>query len=283
LCYISKLDVLPSANLRVHLSDDLFLRFAGSETMTRPDFSSMNPNTTLVLGSLSGSKGNINLPPMYSDNVDASLEYYFSKGSSVYVAGFSKWVRNFPYSASQYETIGGVQYTISETLSSPKGGTIRGAEIGYTQFYDFLPGAWGGLGMQANYTYVDSSQPYYLGSGTGAYLAAKTTLPNLSRHNFTLIGMYEYGPISARLAYTWRSAFLQSLYAGSGILGIVPLREAGYGWMDASITYNCTDEFAVVLQAGNLLDTMQHTFYNSAPLNYWINDRSFMIGLRYRT
>ena len=33
---------------------------------------------------------------------------------------------------------------------------IRGAEITYQQYFDFLPGAFAGLGVQANYTYSDS-------------------------------------------------------------------------------------------------------------------------------
>jgi len=277
--HLSHTDILPSVNLRFHFTDELQLRFAASRTMTRPNFSSMNPNTTLNLGSLSGSKGNINLPAMYSSNYDLSLEDYFSKTGSVYIAAFSKSVHNFPYSSSYPETIGGVAYTISESLASPAGGSIRGFELGYTQFYDFLPGLWKGLGLQANYTYVDSEQPYYIGNA----LAQTTTLPNLSKHSFNLIGMYELDPVSIRVAYTWRSSFLQSLYTGDNV-GNVPVKEAGFGWLDASFTYNFTDQIAGYLQGQNLLNTMQHTYYgvSYSPANFYLNDRQIIIGVRYK-
>jgi len=272
-------DILPSVNLRFHFTDELQLRFAASRTMTRPNFSSMNPNTILNPGSQSGSMGNINLPAMYSSNYDLSLEDYFSKSGSVYVAAFSKSVHNFPYSTTSQETIGGILYTISEQLASSTGGSIKGFEAGYTQFYDFLPGIWKGLGLQANYTYVDSNQPYYIGST----LAQTTTLPNLSRHSFNLIGMYELDPVSIRVAYTWRSSFLQTLYTGTGT-GNVPVKEAGFGWLDASFTYNITDQIAAYIQGQNLLNTMQHTYYNVtySPANFYLNDRQYIFGVRYK-
>ena len=42
--------LLPSLNLRAHLTDDLFLRFAVSKSLTRPEFSSLFPGLTLAAG-----------------------------------------------------------------------------------------------------------------------------------------------------------------------------------------------------------------------------------------
>ncbi len=272
-------DVLPSMNLRFHFNDQLQLRFAASRTMTRPDFSAMNPDTVLISGSLSGYKGNINLPAMYASNYDISLEDYFAKGGAVFIDGFIKSVHNFPYSTTSQETFNGTVYTISEQLASTTGGTIKGFELGYSQFYDFLPGIWKGLGLQANYTYVDSTQPYYIGSK----LTATTTLPNLSRHSFTIIGMYDLKPVSVRLAYTWRSNFLQALYTGLGG-GNIPERQAPYGWLDGSVNYDVDDQFSVYLQGVNLLDTVQHTYfsYTYSPANYWKDGRQIIVGVRYK-
>jgi TonB-dependent receptor len=274
-------DILPSMNLRFHLTDELQLRLAASRTTTRPNFSSMNPNTTLNPGSLSGSEGNINLPAMYSSNIDLSLEEYFSKTGSVYIAGFTKSVHNFPFSTTFQEVIGGLTYTVSEQGASSVGGNIKGFEAGYTQFYDFLPGIWKGLGLQANFTYIDSTQPYYIGSA----LAATTSLQNLSKYSYNVIGMYELDPVSIRVAYTWRSSFLNSLYTGlGGGVGDVPIKQAGFGWLDASLTYNINEHFSAYLQGQNLLNTMQYTYYQYtyAPANYYLNDRQFILGVRYK-
>ena len=40
-------------------------------------------------------------------------------------------------------------------VNEKNGGKIEGAEFAYQTFFDFLPGLWSGLGMQANYTYVN--------------------------------------------------------------------------------------------------------------------------------
>ncbi|MFM9597823.1 hypothetical protein ACKI1O_52035, partial [Streptomyces scabiei] len=48
-------------------------------------------------------------------------------------------------------------------------GTIRGAEFSYSQFYDMLPDAFSGLGLQFNYTYIDQDgleDPNKVSAGT---------------------------------------------------------------------------------------------------------------------
>ena len=75
-----------------------------------------------------------------------------------------------------------------------------GAEIANQQFFDFLPGPFSGLGMQANFTFVDSSAPGPAISGP----PIQVPLELLSKYNYNLVGIYEKGKVSyqsCRLIY----------------------------------------------------------------------------------
>ena len=94
---------LPSLDVSLDLSDNLKARASFSTTIARPSLSSMflkvnagNPDTATYLGGLaSGSRGNAQLLPLKSNNVDLSLEYYYGEGSAVTVAYFNKQIANF--------------------------------------------------------------------------------------------------------------------------------------------------------------------------------------------
>src|SRR3546814_20967077 len=65
--------------------------------------------------------------------------------------------------------------------------------IGGQTFFDFLPGPFDGFGIQANYTYVDSSPPAIIPTEL-------TPLPNLSKSSFNVADLYENGGLWARVA-----------------------------------------------------------------------------------
>ncbi|WP_068085930.1 TonB-dependent receptor [Novosphingobium rosa] len=276
---------LPSANVRFHLAEHLQLRLAGSRTLTRPDFSQLSPALTVVPGQLAASQGNPALSPILSTNADASLEWYFGKSSSLYAATFYKRVKGFIFTRSTPNvSIGGLDgYTLSRPENAGTG-SVKGVEVGYQQFFDFLPGAFSGLGLQANYTYAESSAPTSLVGFTAA-------LPQLSRHSYNLAGIYEKGPISARIAYNYRSSFLSSILAGAftptgGTTQsyIFPVMTKGYGWLDASINFDVTKNLTVSLDAQNLLRTQIQQYYQTPtrPGQYTIDDTQYMIGIRWK-
>jgi len=94
---------LPSLDVSLDLSDNLKARASFSTTIARPSLSSMflktnagSPDTATYLGGLaSGSRGNAELLPLKSNNVDLSLEYYYGEGSAFTVAYFNKQIANF--------------------------------------------------------------------------------------------------------------------------------------------------------------------------------------------
>ncbi|MYN27440.1 TonB-dependent receptor [Duganella levis] len=113
------------------------------------------------------------------------------------------------------------------------------------------------------------------GCDTDARAFGKTPLPGLSRHTVNLALMYEQHGLSLRVAYNWRSRYLLGVnqWGSRGNNGLntnptassflipttnndqafgLPLYQAAYGQVDASIFYDFTDKFRVGLEGTNL-------------------------------
>ncbi len=271
---------LPSLNLRAHLTDKLQLRFAASKNISRPSLSQLNPALTItepgkaqINQEHDTTGGNPYLKPMKSTNLDVSAEWYFSRTGSLTAAGFYKDIKNYiqtGIAARDVTFTDGVTATYNVTsYSNAADAKVKGFELSYQQFFDFLPGALKGLGLQANFTYVDSKAPSPATEGP----VHDVSLEGLSKYNYNIVGIYERGKISARLAYNWRSQFLVTT-SGNGS-GNLPVFEKPFGQMDASITFNVTPHFALTLNGVNLLNTMTSTYYGikTRPRDAIINDR----------
>lgn len=240
-------NVLPSLNLRMKVTDALQFRLALSGAMTRPDFSQLQAYTTLSESaqttsngnnininsvSLTGqASGNPTLKPTTSKQLDLTAEWYFAPAGSLTLAVFDKQIKdiviNELYNKQLLDVNGKpVDFVVTGPVNGADG-VARGFELGYQQYFDKLPGLWSGLGMQANFTFVDShqnlyspvNQAYCTGSNNGAANLAlnlngcdtngrtfgNLPLQNLSRQAYNLALLYDKGPISSRLAYNWRS------------------------------------------------------------------------------
>lgn len=273
-------DHLPSANLRYQFGAGVFLRAAVSKTLTRPSFDQLSPSLTLVPNAINpslnqGSAGNPDLKPIRADNLDVAVEKYINKTTALHLTGFLKKVDGFVSTLSQPEVVDGVVYQVSRPRNSAAA-DIRGLELGYQQMYDFLPSWLSGLGLQANYTYIDSQTQDRL-------LGENVALQNLSRNSVNLIGMYEKGRISGRIAYNWRDQFLSGVANIVGV-GALPIYTKAYGWLDASLNYRFTDSLTMALAGTNLLRTVRSSYYGveTRPQSSWINDTQLSVAVTAR-
>lgn len=277
---------LPSFNLRAKLTDSFQMRFAYSKGLARPNFDQLSTNLTLnnpnqinpATGHPSASSGNPQLNPIRSDNFDVTAEWYFAPTGSLTGGLFYKKVNGFLASGIVTGVFNGTTYDITTQVNSGTG-TVKGVEIGYNQFFDFLPGPLSGLGLQANYTYVDSSvtNPFAL---AGKNVSQQLPLEKLSKHSYNIVGLYEKGPVTARVAWTWRSSYLDQTQ-GSGANGI-PQYAAPYASLDASVSVNLTKQVAISADVVNLNNRMNRIYIGTpaAPLRYELNDRRFGLSLR---
>jgi iron complex outermembrane recepter protein len=265
----NSIDWLPSLNARLALEDDLFLRFAASKTVTRPTFQQLDPglslsaSTATLLGS--GTAGNPNLSPERSTNADLSLEYYFARQNALTGAVFYRKIDGYIQSGITAETIANIVYQVTEPTNAPAG-HIEGAEVGYTQFFDFLPGPFSGLGMQANATYVQGE------------------FQNISKWSYNLIGIYEKGPASFRVAYNWRSGFDVGPAPGGGMQP-GEIYSDSQPWLDLSAAYKVMDRLTITFDATNLLNSYyQDHFGNQAvyPRDTRRFDQTYSVGVRFK-
>lgn len=297
-------EVLPSLNIRAHLRDDLQLRFAASRAMVRPDFNQMQPYTTLAVNfaadgytlnptsPYTGTGGNPNLKPIMADQFDASLEWYFSHTGSLTAAVFYKKIKDYIYSGVSREsfTNNGVtlDFDVTRQMNGEEG-TVQGFEIAYQQFFDFLPGPFAGLGVQANYTYIDSDggrntavnifDPNQTAGGGNLELP----LEGMSPTSYNLAALYERGRISARLAWNWREKYLLTTSAANIN---APVWSEDYGQLDGSIFFTINDRVKLGVQATNL--TQERTILrvghgDRMPRYSWVDtDRRVAAVLRAR-
>ncbi|MDB6092384.1 MAG: TonB-dependent receptor, partial [Gammaproteobacteria bacterium] len=187
----SHINTLPSLNVRFGLDDKDFVRFAYSRAISRPDigllrnYVQMNspvinttpdspyvvynsPTAAHIPANVVGYKfvfnataGNASLLPETADQFDLSFERYYGPNSAVSFGVFYKKLTN----SLSYDNFGrtftnnGATETaqILGPINIKDGGKLKGFEAAYQTFFDFLPGLLSGLGMQANYTYINHS------------------------------------------------------------------------------------------------------------------------------
>ncbi len=295
---------LPSLNLRFGLTDDLIFRLAGSKVLSRPENSYIRNFLTIGLGTsgeLTATAGNPFLLPATAWQFDASLEWYFARVGSLTLNGFYKEIANFFFQDITSRDITSNGITRNVLVRGPANfdgtGKIKGFELAYQQTYEFLPAPFDGFGIQANYTYIESSglPNTFLNAGTPV---TESTVPpgnlpleQLSKHNFNFTGFYEKGPISLRGAYNWRSRFL--LTASDVIFPYYSIFNEPTGQLDASIFVNVSDIFElpgdirIGVQGVNLLNEVTETSqaYSGdpdqlVPRSFFMNDRRFSFILR---
>ncbi len=299
---------LPSFNLSVSLRDDLISRFAVSKALyypslydirnsrsysvavTRTPADTTVPVTSMAVSDLNATGGNPNLKPEESTQFDWTLEWYAGKSTSVTGSFFYKNINNLFRERNAEGSIGGVDY-VGRTQVNDGKGTVKGFEIAYQQFYDFLPGAWAGLGSQLNYTYI---RPSDLGDASGDAISVggsrnefrnftNLPLPGLSKSNANATLIYQHSSIEARLAYTWRSDYLVTRRDSDSF---APIYAEASGYLDASVWYTINDNFRIGLEGSNLLNEMTKTTtqFNQAgvttPKTFSLTDRRYAVSLR---
>lgn len=275
-------DILPSLNLRYEVNKDLVARVAISKTMARPDFgrlAGLNLNDT----SLSGSGGNPYIKPIRSTNFDAGLEWYFAPRAmasiGLYSMDLDSYVSFGSYNATFRNAVASQQaghdvyssYLMSTPLNTT--GEVKGFELAFE-----MPLAYG-FGFNTNYTYAD-------GKETSTTCRAQQTsgashacdLVGTSKNSFNIGGYYESGPISARVAYNYRSAFLNGVDRRSAVY------QDDVGTVMASLSYTVSDNLSVTFEGKDLNNPrlssyLYDSFGGKQPQAVYTNGRQYYVGL----
>jgi iron complex outermembrane recepter protein len=267
-------DILPSMNLRFDLRKDLVGRFALTRTMTRPDYSALAGSRSLSppavidasgFGTGSGTGGNPALKPIRSNNLDASLEWYFAPRSIAsaglyymdlksYV-GFGQVTELHMTQNAQIPTGKDLPYVITVPINI--GATVKGVELAYE-----TPIAHN-FGVQTNYTYANASD-----ENGGAVVGA-------SKNTYNVSGYYEDDKWNARLNYTYRSDFY------SGLDRNTAFSQAAVGTVSASLGFKINDKLAISFEGHNLNNPKLKYFAlnEDQPRSIYQSGRQFYVTL----
>jgi iron complex outermembrane recepter protein len=280
----SYFDVLPSLNVKYDVTQDLLARFAAARTMTRPDYSALAGPVTLtppgVVGSPgavgSGSGSNPDLKPIRSTDLDASIEWYFTKRSLLSATGFYMDLHNYvSYGqvTKNFETFStafpqGILQPYKLTVPVNATGRVEGVELAYQQ------AILENFGLNANFTLANGKQT----STISPVLNGDNRLVGLSKDTYNLGGYYEDEHFSARVDYTYRSAFY------SGLDRQTAFSQDGIGTLSAALGYAYNKHLSLNLDMRNLNNPVLKYFAlnDQQPRAFYQNGRQFYLTARFK-
>jgi iron complex outermembrane receptor protein len=260
--------VLPSANLKFNMSDDVVFRFGASQTMTLPDYSALGASSFGSDLNKTGGGGNPNLKPVLSTNFDGNLEWYFMPRGLLSVGAFAMDLEDYVAFGTEtrmlYSELSNQleAYRVSVPVNS--NGQVTGIELAYEQpIGEFF-------GVNANYTYSDGKTAHTWADGSN-------NLVGNSKDTYNVGAYFENDTFGARVSYTYRSSFL------IGLSGANPYYQDDFGTLSVALSYKPTQWLNISLDALNVNDPSL-TYYQNAniPTAFYSNGRQYYLNLRFK-
>ena len=321
----SYIRALPSLNLTFKPSSTFLWRLAIGQTISPPSYSDDAVGGTIGLQTLNNNPANVGstslpgifngytstvkteLKPQISTNEDLSFEWYPSSSTTYHIDLFNKDIkdlivnniRSLPYTetydlgTTPTAVSGNAQ--VQQDFNATKTSTVEGLEIGARKFFDNLPGVWSGLGIDANYTRIDSHSPDQFAFDMNGNPLTHIPIPLLSNDAFNIALLYDKGPWDARLAYNWRSAYMAGVgngtngsYTPNGSTAVInfdlPVYADSFGQLDGSVSYKINDHWKVDAQITNLLDGIPKTKMEILQgvfetRSWFLEDRRYQISI----
>jgi iron complex outermembrane recepter protein len=301
---------LPSLNLATDITDDLKLRLAYGESISRPNIRAATPSTRIDTAKINIT--DVVLPgadvdPFSAKSFDLSLEWYNREGSAITLALFKKEIKNFfttvgscdtaalaaygvnvgtlttnalgkcvTDGADAYDSIdpayiaAGEEVNVTQIRNTDATINVKGYELSIQQNLNFLPYPWNGFGGVINYSSTSQDAPL------------QARIPGISDDTYNLIAYYEQGDFGIRFAYNYRTEYeLESVGTFNGE-GNKNVKAAGR--VDMSAYYNVTKNLTLSLKGYNLTDTLyeeyQDTEYQPRAQHY--DGKTFVFLAKYK-
>ncbi|AGH44346.1 TonB-dependent receptor [Paraglaciecola psychrophila] len=159
-------------------------------------------------------------------------------------------------------------------VNNASGGYIRGLELTYTQIYDFLPGAWSGLGVSGSYSFTESEITRTL-SGS----VFSTDLPGLSENVAQFTVFWDYRGFETRLSTRYRDAFVSQQVAVNEQVVNFDSEIV----MDYQASYKINENLSAVFQINNLTDEPTRSYFGKEDLTGTIQffGTQYFLGVTY--
>ncbi|WP_233221963.1 TonB-dependent receptor [Allosphingosinicella deserti] len=310
-------DWLPAANIAFFPTENIIVRAAVSNVITRPTLGQLTPGGAVDGFNYRINFGNPFLDPFRATAYDLAFEYYFAPQSIFSVALFKKDIQSFPVASTITGTFAstglptsvipasspaainpeGQQWTIN-TFINGSGAKVKGMEVSLQAPFSFLPGVLKNFGGIVNATFIDSSATYGLSGpvtvanvgapsfafGPNVPVTASNALSGLSKRAYNGTLYYEDSRFSARVSASYRSGFLDPSTPLSATGNLFEGYNSSIN-VDASVRYKITDQIELSLEAINLTDDYRDRFTDEdANRNYEYNHfgRTIQFGARFK-
>lgn len=242
-------DWFPGLNLRYDVGQNLVLRAAVTKAIGRPNYEQLAPITVVNTEDNEVELGNPDLEPLRSTNYDLAAEYYIGRSGIISVAAFYKKIKGPIYSATTEEsgTFAG-QVLEDAQVTRPvnaDSATVKGIELNAQYELTFLPQPLDGFAVGGSITFVDSKA-----KGIPGRIGETLPLANQSDRVASAYLSYEKYGISARVAYTHRSAYLLE----PGEEAYDDIYVGAFNQWDAKLGYQVTKNATIFLEGSNLND-----------------------------
>jgi TonB-dependent receptor len=288
---------LPSISLAYDLTEDIVLRASAARVMVRPE---------AVVGSGSYStrvefkenevangvhvfevrSGSVDLKPMTAGQFDLGVEWYYRKASAVSLGYFYKDVNNqtrrdilCPASFSNLisglsqvngECLdpGGNVWEITRVYNADKKLRISGVEFSLTHLFNRWPSVWRGLGIQANYTYIDAVAQ-----------EQEIALEDTANKTANFIVFYERNNVALRVTYNYRGEYYyKGFFASNGRM--VDARKQ----IDVSVSYKISEHLQLSLEGINVNSETDTAYYHH-PQQFQglgVGHTTYQVGVKYQ-
>jgi len=253
---------LPSAHFTYRFNDKMNLRFSYSSGIARPDYVSLVPYEFRDDDSREINKGNPDLEPTTSNNLDLMFENYTSYLGFFSAGIYYKKMSDIILSSTHNETLsydGGSQvYEISMPVNGDNDATIYGFELAVNQRLNFLNVSFlKDFSIYANYTYTKAEIEI-----DGRDLPLGYSPKHIA--NFAL--MYDNPKIglSVVVSNNFRDDILQSV--GEDQYTDSYFKQEYH--LDLSVKQKITKNLSAFLQLNNLTDQQERQYYGKPSKDY---------------
>lgn len=268
-------DAFPGIQAKYTISHDLIARASWSSTLARPGFNQITPNALVDLGAGHINVGNPALKPTFANSFDAALEKYLPHAGILSLDVFDKEIRDYivpDQTGAKISFFGGFADALrTYTYTNAAHSYDRGVMLNYQQDMDFLPGLLSGLGIGANYTYIDSR--FQIRPGQYAQL------PSSSKNTWNATLFYKGDGLLMRVAAYGVSADLFSI----GSDPTTDVYNAKRTYLDFGGSYDLSEDWQVYFNAQNLLNT-PHAFWQGSadrPIQREFYGQTYQAGFRF--
>lgn len=260
--------LLPAINAGLYLSEDLLLRGALAQSLSRPTLDQLAPLTTdnaqsgLFTMAISG---NPSIEPVFSDQADLSLEWYFEEGGMLAGAIFWKDLDGFITINTTQVEIASETFQVTQPINGDSA-EVLGAELSVQKFFE------SGFGFTASYAYTDTSTTI---DGVDA-----GPLTGVADNSYSVSFIYEDDKFSTQIALDYTDDYVTDSFSPLGDDYQTSMDEQYI--VSASLQYNIDENFQVFVEAQNLLDESNQTFQgrDDMPGSIQLYGRTLSLGVR---